>query len=219
MGVDKAHVRVGSATMLELVVSALRGVTGEIVVVGRSESLPDVHTLPDDGAPHRGPLAGLVAAVEAFPASMLTVVAVDQPWVRATTLQRLVELTGSADRQAGFADSLSVPPEKASLSGGKPTDGARELAQSARLRSGRLPVVPVDDGVRQTTCAVYPSDALDGIRDELEGGGSIQSLLDRTSFRPVIETEWRSWDEDGRSWFSADSTNDLEDGLTRFGPP
>jgi molybdenum cofactor guanylyltransferase len=177
MGVDKAHVRVGTKTMLDHVVSALLGVTDEVVVVGRSEPFPDVRTLPDVGTPHRGPLAGIVAAVEAHPSSLLAVVAVDQPWVRTVTLERLVGL------------------------------------------AGRLPVVPVDDGIRQTTCAVYPTDALDGIRDELEGGGSIQSLLDRTSFRPVIDTEWRSWDEDGRSWFSADSTAALEDGRQRFGPP
>lgn len=176
MGVDKAHVRVGTRTMLDHVVAALHAVTDEVVVVGRTESLPDVRTLPDDGTPHQGPLAGLLAAVEAFPASLLAVVAVDQPWVRSVTLERLVAL------------------------------------------AGRLPVVPVDDGIRQTTCAVYPSDALDGVRDELEGGGSIQSLLDRSSFRPVIDTEWRSWDEDGRSWFSADSTTDIAEGEERFGP-
>lgn len=176
MGVDKAHVRVGTKTMLDHVVTALHAVTDEVVVVGRPESLPDVSTLPDVGTPHRGPLAGLLAAVEAFPTALLAVVAVDQPWVRGVTIAHLAEMAGP------------------------------------------LPVVPVDDGIRQTTCAVYPSDALDAIRDELEGGGSIQSLLDRTSFRPVIDTEWRSWDEDGRSWFSADSTTDIAEGVERFGP-
>jgi molybdopterin-guanine dinucleotide biosynthesis protein A len=177
MGVDKAHVSVATKTMLDHVVSALVAISDEVVVVGRSESLPGVRTLPDSGSPHRGPLAGILAAVEAFPETLLAVVAVDQPWVRVETLEHLVKL------------------------------------------AGRLPVVPVDDGIRQTTCAVYPTDALEGIRDELEGGGSIQSLLDRTSFRPVIDTEWQSWDEDGRSWFSADSTTDIEEGLERFGPP
>lgn len=177
MGVDKASVRVGTKTMLDHVVAALRNTTDEVVVVGLAETLADVGTIPDIGTPHRGPLAGLLAAVEAFPTSLLAVVAVDQPWVRVSTLERLVGMTES------------------------------------------LPAVPVDDGIRQTTCAVYPSDALDGIRDELEGGGSIQSLLDRTSFRPVIGTEWQSWGEDGRSWFSADSTTDIEVGLQRFGPP
>ncbi|HSJ27763.1 MAG TPA: hypothetical protein VLB67_06085 [Acidimicrobiia bacterium] len=103
--------------------------------------------------------------------------AVDQPWVRPDTLDRLVAI------------------------------------------GGPLPVVPVDGGVRQTTCATYPADALGDIDDELAGGGSIQSLLDRVAFRPVVHDEWSTWGEDGRSWFSADSVSDLEDGLRRFGQP
>jgi hypothetical protein len=54
---------------------------------------------------------------------------------------------------------------------------------------------------------------------ELEGGGSIQSLLDMSGFRPVVEEEWRGWGEDGRSWFSIDEPANIEEGLSRFGPP
>ena len=57
------------------------------------------------------------------------------------------------------------------------------------------------------------------IADELEGGGSIQSRLDRVSFDPVVTQEWEGWGEDGRSWFSADSSDDIELGLARFGQP
>src|SRR5690606_21018946 len=103
--------------------------------------------------------------------------AVDQPWVRSVTVQRLLALESS------------------------------------------LPVVPVHDGIRQTTCAVYPGESLQAAKEELEGGGSIQSLLDRISFHPVVESEWRGWGEDGRSWFSADSVTDISEGVRRFGPP
>lgn len=177
MGADKVHVPVGSATMLEHVLAALGEVTDDVVVAGRSEPVAGTRSLPDPEPRHRGPLAGVAAAAEAHPGSLLVVVAVDQPWVRTATLRRLVEIDGG------------------------------------------LPVVPVDDGVRQTTCAVYPSDSLDHVADELEGGGSIQSLLDRVSFRPVIEDEWAAWGEDGRSWFSADSSADLDEGLRRYGTP
>ena len=86
-------------------------------------------------------------------------------------------------------------------------------------RTDRLPVVPVDEhGVRQTTCAVYPSAALDDIAGELAAGGSVQSLLDRVSFDPVVAEEWRSWGEDGRSWFSVDRPEDVTTGIERFGP-
>jgi molybdopterin-guanine dinucleotide biosynthesis protein A len=86
-------------------------------------------------------------------------------------------------------------------------------------RADRLPIVPVDDGVRQTTCALYPAAVLEEAEEELEAGGSIQTLLDRVAFDPVVEDEWRSWGEDGRSWFSADTPDAIDEGRRRFGEP
>ncbi len=87
-------------------------------------------------------------------------------------------------------------------------------------RTTTLPVVPVDDhGARQTTCAVYPARSLGDIREELDAGGSIQSLLDRVAFDPVVPAEWREWGEDGRSWFSVDRPEHIAEGLDRFGVP
>jgi len=177
MGADKAHVTVGSRTMLEHVAAALTQVVDELVVAGREGPVSGLRSLADTGDAHQGPLAGLASVTVAYPSSLLVVAAVDQPWIRHETLRHLVEITGA------------------------------------------LPTVPVDDGIRQTTCASYPTDALDGIADELAGGGSIQSLLDRVSFRPVVDDEWTSWGEDGRSWFSVDSTADLDEGIRRFGFP
>lgn len=84
---------------------------------------------------------------------------------------------------------------------------------------GDLPVVPIDNGNRQATCAIYPSGLGEIAREELEAGGSVQTLLDRVAFRAVTEGEWRTWGEDGRSWFSVDTPRDAEEGLRRFGPP
>lgn len=73
-----------------------------------------------------------------------------------------------------------------------------------------LPVVPVDaTGVRQVTCAVYPRTITAAAVDEATAGGSIQTLLDRVSFRAVTPDEWRTWGEDGQSWLSIDSEADL----------
>jgi molybdopterin-guanine dinucleotide biosynthesis protein A len=178
MGVDKAQVTVGSRTMLEHVAEALRAVTDAVVLAGGATPVPDMQIVSDPpGFTHQGPLAGLASAAAALRDSLLVVVAVDQPWVQADTLRRLIE-TG-----------------------------------------GHLPVVPVEDGVRQTTCAVYPAAALDGANDELSGGGSIQSLLDRVSFTPVIDETWAGWGEDGRSWFSVDTAADIARGLERYGAP
>jgi molybdopterin-guanine dinucleotide biosynthesis protein A len=81
-----------------------------------------------------------------------------------------------------------------------------------------LPVVPVDrDGVRQVTCAVYPREIAGPAREEAEAGGSIQTLLDRVSFLPVTPDQWQDWGEDGRSWFSADTPEALDEGQRRFG--
>jgi hypothetical protein len=48
-------------------------------------------------------------------------------------------------------------------------------------------------------------------------GGSIQTLLDRVSFLPVTPDRWEEWGEDGRSWFSADTPNALDEGQKRYG--
>lgn len=80
-----------------------------------------------------------------------------------------------------------------------------------------LPVVPVDRaGVRQVTCAVYPVSISGEAVEESTAGGSIQTLLDRVSFRPVTPDEWQSWGEDGRSWYSVDSEDDLREGLSAY---
>jgi molybdopterin-guanine dinucleotide biosynthesis protein A len=95
-------------------------------------------------------------------------------------------------------------------------DTLRRLAAAA----SDLALVPVGhDGTRQTTCAVYPAGLLPVALDELLAGGSIQSVLDRASFTPVSEEEWRGWGEDGRSWYSADSPEAIAYGLRRFGTP
>jgi molybdopterin-guanine dinucleotide biosynthesis protein A len=80
-------------------------------------------------------------------------------------------------------------------------------------------LVPVDQGVRQITCAYYPPGLAELAVAELAGGGSVQSLLDLAGFIPVLEGEWREWGEDGRSWFSVDRPQDLAEGLSRYGLP
>jgi molybdopterin-guanine dinucleotide biosynthesis protein A len=72
--------------------------------------------------------------------------------------------------------------------------------------------VPIDRGVRQVTCARYSVSITLAAR-------SIQHLLDQVPYRGIEEEEWRTWGEDGRSWFSADDETALEEGLRRFGTP
>ncbi|MFP3883610.1 MAG: molybdenum cofactor guanylyltransferase [Actinomycetota bacterium] len=80
-----------------------------------------------------------------------------------------------------------------------------------------IPVVPVDEaGTRQVTCAIYPAAVGDTAVDEARSGGSIQTLLDRISFRPVTPDDWMGWGEDGRSWFSVDDDDSRAEAEARF---
>ena len=119
---------------------------------------------------------------------------------------------------AGIATALSRAAEDhvAVVAVDHPFVRPQTLAALFGLADG-LPVVPVDDhGTRQVTCAVYPIATAQAARNESERGGSVQSFLDVVSFRPVAPDLWRSWGEDGRSWFSVDTTEALDDALARY---
>jgi molybdopterin-guanine dinucleotide biosynthesis protein A len=172
MGSDKADVVVEGVTMLERVATTLEEFLPHVVVLGAErdgfECWPDV-------IPASGPLAGIVTALSRMENDRVLIVAVDQPFARARTLEQLNQL------------------------------------------ESRIPVVPVDgDGVRQVTCALYPKLIVEAAIEEAEADGSIQSLLDRVSFQAVTPEIWAPWGEDGRSWFSVDTPESLEEGVRRF---
>jgi molybdopterin-guanine dinucleotide biosynthesis protein A len=174
MGTDKALIEIGGSPLVEWVADALLGVCETVVVAGREGLVAGLRCLPDTHSDVRGPLAGLATGLTL--GERLVLVGVDQPFVEARTIERLLSLE----------DGHSV--------------------------------VPFDEQ-RQVTCAVYPASLRESVDRELEMGGSIQSLLDRIPHRLVEEAEWRSWGEDGRSWFSVDTPEDLVEGLARWGAP
>lgn len=81
--------------MLEWVVSAA-ALVGDPVVVGRAPSTAGVATIPDRRERGLGPLAGLESALEYACGRDVVLVAVDQPFVRPATLERLQSLPGDA---------------------------------------------------------------------------------------------------------------------------
>ena len=89
MGSDKAEVVVEGQTMLQRVFSTLQELLPRVVVLGaereRFECWPDV-------VPAQGPLAGIVTALSRMDDDRVLIVAVDQPFARGQTLQRLSEL-------------------------------------------------------------------------------------------------------------------------------
>jgi molybdopterin-guanine dinucleotide biosynthesis protein A len=79
-------------------------------------------------------------------------------------------------------------------------------------------VIPVDAGWQQVTCAIYRPPFLKAASDTLDKGcRSIITALGLVNVNLVHEETWRSWGEDGRSWFSVDTPEHLDEGLRRFG--
>lgn len=174
MGTDKADVLVGDKTMLERVGYAVQSVADETIALGPDRE--GWQTWPDS-VHINGPLAGIATALSRTEHPHVLLLAVDQPFVRVETLQRIVEL----------ADDI--------------------------------PVVPVDEhGVPQVTCALYPRTIRGEAMEEAATNGSVQSLLDRVSFRPIPPDEWEGWGEDGRSWYSTDDLKALEKGMKLYEP-
>ncbi|MGH8947175.1 MAG: molybdenum cofactor guanylyltransferase [Acidimicrobiia bacterium] len=89
MGGDKALVEVGDATMLERVAGVMAAVTDRVVVLGSDREGWDCWP---DATVARGPLAGIVTALTRMVESRALVVAVDQPFVRSSTLHHLSEV-------------------------------------------------------------------------------------------------------------------------------
>jgi len=94
MGRDKALVEVAGRPMVEWVAEAVRSVTADLVVFGRSGTLAGLECVPDDRPARRGPLAGLATALRLAEGRPVMLVAVDQPWVRTETLSALLEQAG-----------------------------------------------------------------------------------------------------------------------------
>jgi molybdopterin-guanine dinucleotide biosynthesis protein A len=94
MGRDKALVELAGRPMVEWVADAVRSVTTDILVLGRSGELAGLECVPDDYPARRGPMAGLATALRLADGRPVLLVAVDQPWVRVDTLTALLGLAG-----------------------------------------------------------------------------------------------------------------------------
>lgn len=80
-------------------------------------------------------------------------------------------------------------------------------------------VVPVHHRVRQVTCAVYPMSFAAAASDGAAAAKGFQVLLDDMDVDDIAPETWTEWGEDGRSWFSVDTPDDIEHGLELYGPP
>lgn len=90
------------------------------------------------------------------------------------------------------------------------------LAEDQLVVERPLPVVPHSDGFAQVTCAFYPANFLRTAEQALGQGSSLRTALGSFGYEP-----WTDFPpgEDGRSWFSVDTPEGLQEGLRRFQPP
>ena len=96
MGRDKAFLRLGGRTLLELQAEKLRALGIRDLLISGTAGLPGVRTVPDL-LPDRGPLGGLYAALCTAEYSSCLVLSVDTPLVPVEALAALIEAhTGGA---------------------------------------------------------------------------------------------------------------------------
>lgn len=126
------------------------------------------------------------------------------------------DLPGAGGPLAGLAAALQEGEEVLLLAVDQPWAKPSTLAALAGVGGT---AVPLDGGIRQVTCAVYAPSLASLAAGETARGGSLQTMLDQADFTEVAPADWAAWDEDGRSWYSVDTTADLRRGLRRFGPP
>lgn len=101
MGTDKALLRLGGRTLIEIVVQTLLGITSDVVVAAGQLPRPGWPRLGvplvADRVPGRGPAAGLDAGLRAVQAGSAVVVACDMPFLNTNLLRRLIAELGSFD--------------------------------------------------------------------------------------------------------------------------
>jgi len=98
MGVDKATIEVGGATLLDRAVSRLSEVCDPVLIApGGLNVGVDALRLVPDAMPGAGPLGGIVAALHRSPHPLLAVVAVDMPWLDPALLRLLAARIGDHD--------------------------------------------------------------------------------------------------------------------------
>jgi molybdopterin-guanine dinucleotide biosynthesis protein A len=92
-GVDKASVVVDGRTLLDHVLDAVTSAHRTVVVGPRKDDVPGVTWTRED-PPGGGPLAGLAAGLAHVDTGLVVVLAVDQPGITRSTVDRLLAAVG-----------------------------------------------------------------------------------------------------------------------------
>ena len=97
----------------------------------------------------------------------------------------------------------------------QPLVRADTLTRLAERAAANETAICIDEK-RQVTCAAYATTCLDEATRRLRTGGSIQHMLNNVPWTPIERDVWASWGEDGRSWFSMDTPDDIIVAEQRF---
>lgn len=125
----------------------------------------------------------------------------------------LDDLPGRAGPAAGLVTALRLAAGRDVFLVATDQPLLRSLTVRGLLEMDGAAVVPRHGGMRQATCAVYRRECLDTLEELMRDSPSppLQRLLDRVATRDVSEAEWSRWGEDGRSWRSLDTQEDVDE--------
>jgi molybdopterin-guanine dinucleotide biosynthesis protein A len=127
-------------------------------------------------------------------------------------------VAGRRGPSAGIVTGLLEAGGRAILVVGVDQPWVQPSTLAALLEINPQPATPVDRRL-QVTCATYPASSLNLLRDAAQSQQSLQPVIPNLGGTVVPPEQWRSWGEDGRSWFSVDTPKDLREGLGRYGAP
>jgi molybdopterin-guanine dinucleotide biosynthesis protein A len=164
MGAAKATLPFGPEALLQRVVRLVGGAAGPIVVVAADgqdlPALPEGVIVARDPVADRGPLFGLLAGLEALPASTVLAyaTATDAPFLRPAWVEHLASLVGDHDaavvRDGGYPHPLAAVYRVA----------ATVPAIEALGRDGRSRLRDLIDAIRTNE---VPAGAMRGVDPEL----------------------------------------------------
>ena len=97
----------------------------------------------------------------------------------------------------------------------QPLVRAETISRLAELAAEDRTAVCVDRKP-QVTCAAYAAACLEEAARQAGTGGSIQQMLRSIPWTRLEREVWSSWGEDGRSWYSMDSPDDIIAAEQRF---
>ncbi len=127
-------------------------------------------------------------------------------------------LPGGRGPSAGIVTGLAAAGGDSIVVVGVDQPWVRPATLAALLGVRPQPAIPMD-GQYQVTCATYSAPSLSLLTAIARDQRSLQPEAPLLEGTVVFPESWRSWGEDGRSWFSVDSPEDLREGLRRYGVP